>query len=177
MEHFEMVEKLSQKANVSLARAKEVLEKHNWDMLDAMIELENTKEAQPEKAEYSTQNNPAQETAQPVHNTASDKDSFCDIMRRFCRWCGNIIHKGMKNELIVDRKGEQLMAIPMTVLAIVLILGFWIILPLLVVGLFLDCRYHVEGRELGKPAVNEAMNKVSEMAEEIKAKVSESGNK
>ena len=67
MEHFEMVEKLSQKANVSLSRAKEVLEKHNWDMLDAMIELENTQEAQPEKAEYSTQNNPAQEPVSYTH--------------------------------------------------------------------------------------------------------------
>jgi len=177
MEHYEMVEKLSQKANVSLARAKEVLEQENWDMLEAMIELERTQEAQPEKAEYTTQAGTSEREEQPVRNIASDKETFGDILRRFCRWCGTIIRKGMENELVVERKGQRMMSIPMTVLAVFLILGFWITLPLLVVGLFMDCRYHVEGRELGKAAVNEAMERVSEMAEEIKAKVSESGGK
>ena len=40
MEHIEMVEKLMEKANVSYAEAKQALENNNWDMLDALIELE-----------------------------------------------------------------------------------------------------------------------------------------
>ncbi len=41
MDHIEMVENLRQKANVSYSEAKESLEKANWDMLEAMILLEN----------------------------------------------------------------------------------------------------------------------------------------
>ena len=40
MEHIEMVEKLMSKANVSYAEAKQALENNNWDMLDALIDLE-----------------------------------------------------------------------------------------------------------------------------------------
>ena len=40
MEDFEKVEKLSQKANVSMEDARAALEANNWDLLDAMIDLE-----------------------------------------------------------------------------------------------------------------------------------------
>ena len=40
MEHFEMVEKLRQKANVSYEEAKDALEKCDWDMLDALVLLD-----------------------------------------------------------------------------------------------------------------------------------------
>ena len=36
MEHFEMMEKLCEKANISLGEAKEVLERADWDMLEAL---------------------------------------------------------------------------------------------------------------------------------------------
>ncbi len=43
MKSYEMVETLSEKTNVSLAEAKDALEKSNWDMLDAAIYIEKNK--------------------------------------------------------------------------------------------------------------------------------------
>ena len=43
MDRFEMTDKLSQKAEVSYEEAKAALEASNWDLLDAMILLENKK--------------------------------------------------------------------------------------------------------------------------------------
>ena len=40
MENFEKVEKLREKTGVSYEDAKKVLEENNYDMLDAIIELE-----------------------------------------------------------------------------------------------------------------------------------------
>ena len=40
MEKFEMIEKLSARANVSFADARDALEASDWDMLDALILLE-----------------------------------------------------------------------------------------------------------------------------------------
>ena len=40
MDHFEKVEKLRERANISYAEAKEALEKSNGDLLDAMACLE-----------------------------------------------------------------------------------------------------------------------------------------
>ena len=57
MDHFEMVEKLRAKANVSYEEAKAALEASDWDMLDALVLLENegkVKDA-PEAKEYTTQ--------------------------------------------------------------------------------------------------------------------------
>ena len=44
MNSYEMVETLSEKAHVSLEQAKNALEKSNWDMLDAAIYLERTRD-------------------------------------------------------------------------------------------------------------------------------------
>ena len=40
MDQFEKVEKLRERADVSYEEAKEALENSNWDILDAMIYLE-----------------------------------------------------------------------------------------------------------------------------------------
>ena len=42
MTQLEMVEKLREMANISFEEAKNTLERNNWDMLDAVIELEKT---------------------------------------------------------------------------------------------------------------------------------------
>ena len=39
----------------------------------------------------------------------------------------------------------------------------------LIAGLFCSCRYHFEGRQLGKESINNAMGKMSDVAEDIKS--------
>ena len=41
MDHLEMVEKLREKANVTYDEARTALEVCNWDLLDALLLLEN----------------------------------------------------------------------------------------------------------------------------------------
>ena len=41
MEQFEKVEKLREKTGVSYEDAKKALEEHDWDMLEAIVALEN----------------------------------------------------------------------------------------------------------------------------------------
>ena len=40
MDHFEMTEKLRERANVSYEEAKEALELNEWDILEAIVYLE-----------------------------------------------------------------------------------------------------------------------------------------
>ena len=56
MDRFEMTDKLSQKANVSYEEAKAALEASNWDLLDAMILLENKKAGRWADGENNTAN-------------------------------------------------------------------------------------------------------------------------
>ena len=55
MEQFEKVEKLREKTGVSYEDAKKALEEHDWDMLEAIVALENEgKIKKPEVSTYTT---------------------------------------------------------------------------------------------------------------------------
>ncbi len=56
MDNFEKVEKLREHANVTYEEAKQALENSNWDILDAMIYLEQGGKVHgPEQSSYTTQ--------------------------------------------------------------------------------------------------------------------------
>ena len=94
MDQFEKVEKLREHADVSYEEAKDALEKSNWDILDAMIYLEqNGKTKAPERESYTT--NGEKTGAKAAQETErEDKDGFWDAMHRFGDWCIKWINKG-----------------------------------------------------------------------------------
>ena len=61
MTHYEMVELLREKANVSYEEAKDALETANWDLLDAIVLLEREGKTQNRPSSYSTKNEEAEE--------------------------------------------------------------------------------------------------------------------
>ncbi|NLJ64224.1 MAG: DUF4342 domain-containing protein [Christensenellaceae bacterium] len=74
MDRFEMTDKLSQKAEVSYEEAKAALEASNWDLLDAMILLENKKAGRWADDESNTAN---EDYADEV-NVESDMYDYAD---------------------------------------------------------------------------------------------------
>ncbi len=167
MEHIEMVEKLMSKANVSYAEAKQALENNNWDMLDALIELERQGKVRTGQgaAHYTTEPEKEQQKArEEKQDTRSGWDEFWS---GFCR----LIRRGMQNSFVAQRRGETIISIPVLLLIVLLCVGFWIILPLMIVGLFCECRYSFRGPDLGRKDVNDAMGKASEYADDLKNSV------
>ena len=137
MEHIEMVEKLMSKANVSYAEAKQALENNNWDMLDALIDLERQGKVRTGQgaAHYTTEpEKEQQKTREEKQDTRSGWDEF------WSGFCG-LIRRGMQNSFVAQRRGETIISIPVLLLIVLLCVGFWIILPLMIVGLFCECRY------------------------------------
>ena len=66
---------------------------------------------------------------------------------------------------------------PLTVLVIlVLCLNAWGLIAL-AAGLFFGLKYSITGTELGKPAVNDVMNKVANAAENVRETVEDSFRK
>lgn len=173
MEHIEMVEKLAAKTGVTYAEAKAALEENNWDMLDALIALEQNGKVNTEKttASYTTtaEAKPTQKEETPKKDKASGWEEF---KRGFC----TLMRKGMKNHFIVTRLGEEVISVPVLILILVACCCFWLLLPLLVVGLFCDCRYSFQGEDLGKKDVNDAMEKASVYADDLKQSVKNSLN-
>ena len=86
-------------------------------------------------------------------------------------WIRSILDMGMENTFQVERGGKVLLTIPVLMGILLLAVAFYILVPLLVLGLFVGCRYHFSGPELGRDAVNQVMDKVTDTAEDIKNNV------
>jgi len=187
---LEQVEKLRERTGVSYEEAKKVLEEANGDLLEAVILLEKRQQiGTPAGGGYyhtgQTGNHHHQQHQQTgAHGEKESfrreeaKDSgstFGEMVGNFFRWCGKVIHKGNSNGFRVLKDNEKIMVIPLTAMVLLLIFAFWIIIPLLIIGLFFGYRYRFEGPDLGKPSVNKAMDSVANAADNFKNDVA--GNK
>jgi len=176
---LEQVEKLREHANISYDEAKTALENAGGDILQAIIDLERQGKIKPPQGggQYTSGSIEAssdqkkeecrKEKSQSKYCNG-EKSAFRRNMGRFFRWMGGVIHKGNINALVVEKNGNSIMRLPITVLALLLIFAFWIVVPLLIVGLFFSFRYYFDGPDIKCTKVNEAMNTVANAAEEIK---------
>ena len=163
MDHIEMVENLRNKANVSYSEAKDALEKANWDMLEAMILLENEGKVEKGTAEASSSGAENGEKYDVVAATASVKNDHAKkTMNNFKDFLVKVFHMVCDNFLIVRRKGEMVVKLPLLLLAVLCCACIDVVLVTLLVGLFIGCGYHIEGRNFnGDSKVNQVMNDVN----------------
>ncbi len=174
MEMLEKVELVREKCNVSYEEARNALEACGGDVLDAIVMLENEhkvtermpkteQEAAPEAA-YELPEGEAPAASEPKTSKVSG------AWKRFCARCKELWKAGMEMTFVAERNGEQLFTLPVAVVVIGLLLwgaSLW----LLVIGLFLGCRYRIEGRGKVAETVNDAMGKAADAADSIKESV------
>ena len=173
MDHFEMVEKLRTKANVSYEEAKAALEASDWDMLDALVLLENegkVKDA-PETKEYTTQ-----EKKSYNWNTGSGevRVTFSGAMSKLWAWIKKMFQKGNANHLVISRRNrslpnqplEELISVPLT-LAVLVIFFLWHYIfwgiVLVFISVILGARYSFRGPDING-RVNDFMGKAQDKA-------------
>lgn len=174
MDNLEKVEKLREKTGVSYEEAKAALEATNYDVLDAIIYLEkNGKVKAPEVTSYTTEQ--AQQTstefeqAQQEYTRDCNKKTFGQMMDQFFSWCGKLLKKSVDSKFIIERRGSTMVNVPVLVLILAIVFAFWITIPLLVVGLFCECRYHFAG--IDNINVDSACDKVADTVETIKTDI------
>lgn len=173
MDKFEKVEKLKERANVSYEEAKQALEACNWDVLEAMIYLEKLgKAGAPVKSSFSSGTN--QKETKQEGAKEERKESFGEVLARFGRWCAKWINKGNANSFCIEKDGREILRVPITLLIVLLIFTFWIIVPLMIVGLFFDMRYHFRGPDVTSVDLNKAMDTVADAAENLKSDIADS---
>lgn len=174
MDQFEKVEKLKERANVTYEEAKQALEASEWDILEAMIYLEKQGKAiGAAKVGYAAERNESGQTNQEKASQTEGKESFGEMLGRFGRWCAKWINKGNVNSFCIEKDQKEILRVPVTLLIVLLIFTFWIIVPLLIVGLFFDMRYHFRGPDVASVDLNKAMDTVADAAENIKNDITE----
>ena len=164
---LEQVERLREKADVSYARAKQALEYSGGNLLDALIYLEEQGDIpRPEGAYYSTrsQTPPAQEArekAEPQPAGGKEKEAGRGGLLRRVRYVL------LDNELEIWRKDRPVTALPVLILLLLVIVAYYIVLPLLILGLFVGFRYRFSGPDLERESINSVMGSVADTAADL----------
>ena len=155
MDHYEMVESLRTKANVTYEEAKSALEASDWDILDALVLLESEGKVSQSAPEFTTKEKEA-----PRSSVRSEvKGSFS----RLWAWIRKMFTLGNNNHFVISRKGSELVAMPLTVMALLTVLVWPFSLILLFVGLCLGTRYTFRGPDINT-TVNDFVNKAQNKA-------------
>ena len=176
MDKLEKVEKLRAKTGVSYEDAKNALEACDYDLLDAIIYLEKLEKVKAPEGESVTTGEEQKtstefEQAQQTYTNDCNKVTFGQMMDKFFKWCGKVLKKSVDSTFIVERRGQTMINVPVLVLVIALILAFWVVLPLLIVVLFCECRYHFEGIGDINVNLNSACDKMADSVDNLKSDV------
>lgn len=171
---LEQVERLREKTNVSFEDAKIALEAVDGDLLNALIYLEKQGKVKPPAGDgfYSSAGSTEEETKTDANANAPRGESFGDMMKRFGRFCGKLLHKGNTNSLEAEKGDTVVFSMPVTVVLVLTIFLFWVVVPLFIISLFCGLRYHFRGRDLGRESVNKVMDGASDTVDGIKKSIS-----
>lgn len=181
MERMEMVEKLRERANISMEEARDILERNQWDMLDAMVELERQGKinagarttAGESKAETYETVNPTV-TGNAYHEKKKSKRGEDErAWKRLRQAVRNLLRMGLDNQFVITRDGEEMARVPVLVPICLAVAAFWLTVAALFIGLIFNLRYSFEGKELGKDSINKTMDKAGEFAQEFVSNVTE----
>jgi len=181
MTELDKVEKLREKANVTYTEAKEALDNSGGDLLEALIYLESQGRASapPGGGFYTgaSESGGHRKSYESRKNTKSSGESFSDMMKRFGRYCLELLNKGLVNYIDAYRGGVHRFSCPVLVLIILLLFFFWITLPIYIISLFFGFHYRFSGPDLGRDAVNNVMNSASDIVDDVKKSFAESSKK
>ena len=171
-EKLERVERLKQKTFLTYEEVRDALEANNWDMLEAMIYLERLGMVKgPGQPRQSTEEEKTKQFKQASEEYEKHSaGGFGDTLGKFFKWCGKIIKLGCENTFRIRRNSEEVLNMPILVLIILVCSFFWVVVPLLVVGIFFRFQYSFCGSLFeGEGAkVNEACDKMADACETIK---------
>lgn len=177
MDNFEKVEKIREKTGVSYSEAKDALEQSNYDILDALVLLEKQGKIRgPERTVYQAEQNEDYKGEEEFNRTQEEysrqyKKGFSGCMKDAGHCLGNLFRKSVRTYFSVERHGAEIISVPVLVLIILALCMFWVVFPLLIVGLFMDCRYHFVGFGKVDNNINEFCDQMSEGAQNIKNNV------
>ena len=172
MEKLKLVDKLKNKANISYEEAKDVLEKSNWDMLEAMLYLEaHGKVQKPSISIFYT--NESKEDGEEVNlkkdtneNNFENKNGFEGVFEAICKaidTCNNIFIEIIRNSRVI-------LKIPFTVLIVLLFFAFWIVIPLMIIGLFFNMEFLVSSKKIDVDKINKVFKETSKVVKDVKGK-------
>ena len=175
IERVERVEQLVKKTGCSYSEAKEALERHDWNMLDAIIDLEDKKATfvdsevidRDDARKYQSADfnmNPGEKHFKDIggdsgagsQKVSGDGRGRGGKVRDFFSRLWQIITGNYLN--IYNKQDRLLLHVPVIIPVLLFLVQFWLMLILCVVLLLIGFRFQFEGADLGKSNINSAMD-------------------
>ena len=176
MKRLKLVDKLKNKANISYEEAKDALEKSNWDMLEAMLYLEAQGKVQKpslsifytneSKESYNENGEEVNLKKDTNENNFENKNGFEGVFEAICKaidTCNNIFIEIIRNSRVI-------LKIPFTVLIVLLFFAFWIVIPLMIIGLFFNMEFLVSSKKIDVDKINKVFKETSKVVKDVKGK-------
>ena len=164
MDNMEKVEKIRELADVSYEEAKTALEENNWEVLDAMVALERQGKTKTTEqvnssigADVQCQNSPIMEREMKKPR----RGAFRAAIRKIIRIC-------RENSFHVTRKEEEIIKMPVMLLVVVMFFFWELLLPVMIISMFFNIRYHFDGKD-DLNGANVLMDSAGDMADRMKA--------
>lgn len=180
MENHKLIEKLMEKTNIQYEEAKITLEKNNYNILDAILDLEiGGKVKGPEVSVYYTNkfiSSNEEILAFPNANSSRDynkedvsgtgaysRKNFFQVIGDFIERCNNIFVEISKGEKTYIR-------FPVTVVALLLFFCFWTVIVSIIISVFFDIEFSVSGEGIdgSKNTINNFSSNLSKKAREVR---------
>jgi len=179
---LEQVERLREKADISYEQARQVLEQTGGDLLEALILLERQGclRTGSESAYFTTRPAGAadQQAAPPppkgggrrrslipaVQERSGRKEGrpgFWAQLRELLAAGLDLLRHATVNQFQVWRQGEIMTSMPVLILILLVVVAFWVSVPLLLLGLIFGCKYTFAGPDLDDNQVGETVNHVA----------------
>ena len=157
-EKLEKIDELRRRANVSYQLAKEALEKNDYDVLEALIDLE--KEG---KVDHGT---PA--AAQPGEKsekkTRPSEDGISASIKR-------LFHKSMQSSFVLkDKNREQVLKLPLLVALVLILITMPVSLVLLILAIVFKYKLLIRHDDGTVTNFNEVIDDLNEEYESVKAR-------
>lgn len=143
MEHIDMMELLRNRANISLAEAKEVLERADWDMLEALVILEREGRISPLTTSVSTVEN--EKFYEKVERDSAKKEPKSGFWHELCENIKLLVKKCFTCSLVMkSRKNGNVIHIPIFIGLILCCVNMTLVAIGLLLGLLAGYDYQLE---------------------------------
>jgi len=126
---LELVDQIRKRTNCSYEEAKFYLEKHNGDVLEAIVDFEKNKNST-KSSNYNY--NPG---------SFDRKKQVNDIWQSVCK----LVRKGFEMRVVIEDNNSVIISIPVNIFLLLLILASYIVIPIFLILLLL--RYRISIRE------------------------------
>ncbi|MFT8349827.1 DUF4342 domain-containing protein [Clostridium saccharoperbutylacetonicum] len=176
MEEHKLIERLIKETNISYEDAKIALERSDWDVLDAVIYLEENGKIQRPSSNifYTSENNRNYNSNEIINiqqqenkqNREKREHNFEGFFVKICKLidiCNNIF-------LEIRKENKTFLRIPITVILVLVIFAFWIFIPLYILGLFFDIDFSLSGQRIEINKINRVLKTISLNVKRLKDK-------